>query len=58
MKFVRTVAGYTSKDKIRSTVIRDKLHILNFNTRIQTTKSNCIHHVEKECRNLNIFQDS
>jgi hypothetical protein len=51
------VAGYASKDKIRSTVIRDKLNILDLNTRIQTTKHNYIHHVEKEWRNLNVFQN-
>jgi hypothetical protein len=34
MKFLRIVAGYTGKDQIRKTKIREELNIFNINAKI------------------------
>jgi hypothetical protein len=52
MKFLRNVAGYTLKDQIRNTVIRNELKIFIIDNRIQNNLLNWIHHVgrmEPEC---------
>jgi hypothetical protein len=45
MKFLRNVAGYTLKDQIRNTVIRNELKVFSLNNRIQNSRLNWIHHV-------------
>jgi hypothetical protein len=45
MKFLRNVAGYTLKDQIRNTVIRNELKIFSVNSRIQNNRLDWIHHV-------------
>jgi hypothetical protein len=47
MKFLRNVAGYTLKDQIRNTVIRNELKIFSVNNRIQNNRLNWIHHVAR-----------
>jgi hypothetical protein len=39
------VAGYTLKDQIRNTVIRNELKVFSVNNRIQNNRLNWIHHV-------------
>jgi hypothetical protein len=46
MKVLRNVARYMTDNKIRNTVIRNKLSIFNLNNRIQENKLNWIHHAE------------
>jgi hypothetical protein len=45
LKFLRNVAGYTLKDQIRNTVIRNELKIFSVNNRIKKNRLNWIHHV-------------
>jgi hypothetical protein len=44
-KFLRNVSGYTLKDQIRNTVIRNELNIFSENNRIQNNRLNWIHRV-------------
>jgi hypothetical protein len=47
MAFLRNVAGYTLKDQIINTVIRNELNVFNFNNIIQNNRLNWIHDGEK-----------
>jgi hypothetical protein len=47
IKFLRNVARYTLKDKIRNTVIRNELKIFSVNNRIQNKRLNWINHVAR-----------
>jgi hypothetical protein len=38
MKFLRRVAGYTLRDEVRNTTLREELQIFNIGERIQSRK--------------------
>jgi glutathionylspermidine synthase len=38
MKFLKSVAGYTRKDQIRNTKIREEMSIINLNSKILSIK--------------------
>jgi hypothetical protein len=46
-KFLRSVAGYTRKDRIRNTQIRGKLNIFHLNNNILKSKSQWKYHVQR-----------
>lgn len=46
-KFLRNVAEYTVKDKIRNTVIRNKPSIFILSKTVQKKRLNWIHHAER-----------
>jgi hypothetical protein len=47
MKFLRNVAGYTIKCRVRNTVIMNELNIFDLNNRIQNNRLNWINDVER-----------
>jgi hypothetical protein len=47
MTFLRSAAGYTRKDQIRNTKIREKLNIFNPNNKIRKSRSQWKYHVQQ-----------
>jgi hypothetical protein len=46
-KFLRSVAGYTRKDQITNTKIREKLNIFNLNAKIIKSRSQWKHQMQR-----------
>jgi hypothetical protein len=47
MKVLTSIAGYTRKDQIRNTKIREDLNILNINNKILKSRSQWKYHVQR-----------
>jgi hypothetical protein len=47
MKFLRCVAGYTRKDQVRNTKIREELNIFNLNSKILKSRSQWKYHMQQ-----------
>jgi hypothetical protein len=47
MKFLRRVAGYTLRDEVRNTAIREELQIFNIGERIQSRKIEWHEHLSR-----------
>lgn len=47
IKFLRSVAGYTRKDKLRNPNIREGLNIYDMNTKITKSRSQWNYHMQR-----------